>query len=758
MARYPTYEEYEARGNFKDGIKRCDDMLKKSPNDVTLLAVKLKLLYAAQGDAQAVLDQLVAIQPPISDFREIVMTEDAVVHSQTNTFPKPKTVGPSVAKLWDNATKASNSGNAKFDLQSLRFSRAIVDNRPLDAQQALIQLKAIAPKNRVIYMAHLALTQMLSTSKDDLQSKLSLSLARKAVTEKFDEDKALDCRVSGQIFAIQNSTKDLEGIADRPFKESKQVYDTLRKEKKVEIETNGAAESNELKDPSSVPPAEWLFAEVEVLKTKFRELVEVSAELEAVLKFAKNAVRLFHTARRTLTEDRRRVKPDACFLSISALIRAFEHTSDTAYLLQSAFLAETLLQQNEHIHEARMILMYLYMRLGLGSLALRMWESLRIREIQHDTVGHVLFTRLSTTHPSSTKLKGKDQIDPSERLRHAVEVYNRHEEKLSEYAASVLDHGQTGMIFDLQELRDKLRSSFTQRVIHLERLRTARLSSSGTASNSKSKEQRIQPPRLTADWLTFTDNRDFATTFNYGYNVEKALQTTNGAIPGRKYLLHTLAIEQAHLLAIGPTSAQKPIADIENLVAEFESIDTCMERLNLNDDSELGVGMRESEYLVGDLACQVIRMLQDAAPSAAKWQEDIGNIAKGVERLNVDALVASKDVLAETTVEHYLYLNALQLVVKACGRVKEQEGGSDLYVKDLIEKCKGYQKSVVAHARERSRSIKAEDVREVLARDTEIWENMQSFGEKGIISFCDSVVASAQEGWDGVTKVDLKVK
>ena len=747
MARYPTFEEYQQRGNYKDGIKRCDDLLKKNPNDVQLLTVKLQLLYAVQGNSQPVLDQLLSIKPPIQDLREIVAIEEAVVESQTE-YPIPRTSGSAVAKLWDNASKASSSMNYKLDLHSLRFSRAIVNNRLQDAQQALIQLKALQPKNRVLYMAHLAITQLLSASKDDLQSKLSISLARKAVTEKFDEDKTLDCRVPGQIFAIQGSTKDLESIADRPFKESKQVHDALRK--KTTAEVNGVVEPKESKDSSTLPPTERLLAEVEVLKKQFQELVEASAATESILQFAKNAIRLFYAAESSLVEDRRRVKPDACFLSISALIRVFEQTNEISYLIQSAYLAKTLLQQNKDIHEAKVILIYLYMRLGLGSLALLMWHDLSIKEIQHDTVGHVLFTRLLLTHPTATKLEEKKKIDPLERLSHALGVYSRHEEKLAETEASVLSNGQTGMIFDLQELRDSLRSSLTRRIIHLERIRLGRLLNS-TVKDDLSKTA----PSVTADWLTVTDTRDFATTFNYGYNVEKALQNHNGAIPGRRWLLYTLALEQAHILAAGPTSAQKAVVDIDNLIKEFETLDTGTKNLRLDDETGLGVEMRDSEYLTGDLACQVLKIL---TPSPAKLVDGMAALATGVERLNADALVQSPDVLAETLVEHYLYLDVLQLVVKTCNWVKEQEGGKEVEVKDLVESCKAHQKSIVAHAKEQAMRVKAVDVREALARDSGVWECLMVFGEANVKSFCDSVAESAKEGWEGVAKVDIKLK
>lgn len=357
MARYPTFEEYEQRGNFRDGIKRCDDLLKKNPTDVQLLTVKLQLLYATKQDGGPILDRLLSIQPSIVDLRDLITIEEAVVQSQSDVFPQPKNAGPAMSKLWDNAFRASSAMNHKLDLLSLRFSRAIMDSRIADAQQALIQLKALQPKNRVVYMAHAAMTQLLSTIKDDLQSRLALSLARKAVTERFDDDKALDCRVPGQIFALQKSEKDIESIANRPFQDSKQVHDALQKPR--EQQANGTPSTGNVKDPSNAAPVERLRSEVQELKAQYSKLIETSAPSTAVLAFAGNSIRLYYTATTSLNDDRSRAKDDACFLSISSLVRAFEQTDKLVHLLNASYLAELLLKRNEHIHEARMILVYL---------------------------------------------------------------------------------------------------------------------------------------------------------------------------------------------------------------------------------------------------------------------------------------------------------------------------------------------------------------------------------------------------------------
>jgi N-terminal acetyltransferase B complex non-catalytic subunit len=89
MARYPTYDEY--RDKPKKGITKCDELLKRTPKDVQLLATKSQLLteLGDNAKAQTTIDQLLAIQPATRDLQEISLIEDAVVeHLQANAVQK----------------------------------------------------------------------------------------------------------------------------------------------------------------------------------------------------------------------------------------------------------------------------------------------------------------------------------------------------------------------------------------------------------------------------------------------------------------------------------------------------------------------------------------------------------------------------------------------------------------------------------------------------------------------------------------------
>lgn len=749
MARYPTFEEYQQRGNFRDGIKRCDDFLKKNPNDVQLLTVKLQLVYATGGDEAApILQKLLSIQPPIQDVAELVSIDQVVVDSQHDVFPRPTTTGPEVSKLWENAVKASGAMNQKLNLLLERFARAVINSHVGDAQQTLIQVKALQPKNRVIYMAHAAYTQLLSTSREDLQSRLAVSLARKAVTEKFDDDASLDCRVPGQIFALQDAYKDLEGILDRPFKESKQFHDAMRKTKAMGV--NGVATETTIKDHTSTSSsASCLSSEVASLKKLLSDLINASAELEAFLSVAANAIKLFHSAATSKTDSQRRAMSDACFLAVSALVRVYGLKEDSRHLLQGAYLVETLLRYNPHVHEARMILVYLYMRLGLASLATRLFVSLNVKEVQFDTVGHALFTRLSLLHPHSMKLVDGAPFDPVPKLRQALTVYTRSEDRLAENEASVLNHGQTGMIFDLHQLRDRLRSSTSRRIMLLELRRCHRL----MGASSKSQEIPDAGPKCVANWLESIDNRDFDATFNHGFNVEKALHGDHGTVPGRRWILLSLAVDTAWCLAT--QAFEPPVHDAENVIQELESDAVEVGRLNVDDSDPSSVGMRQGEYLAGDLACQVLKLSlhlsQDASGESATL---VDAVHKAVARLNVDALVKSEDTFSQSLNDHYLYMDVLRVVMAVCDLAEKQAKKRgvefEAFGKSIREQIGAIQK----HAEEQKKRVKGEEIMKLMMdEEGDVSNAIESFGRVSVTGFCEAIATSARDGWEGVLKV-----
>lgn len=709
MARYPTYDEY--RDKPKKGITKCDELLKRTPKDIQLLATKSQLLTEL-GDtakAQATIDQLLAIQPPTRDLQELSLIEDAVVeHLQSNSFPQPLSAGPEVAKIWENAFKAATSINYKLDLQSLRFTRAIFDNRLQDAQQALIQLKLLSPKNRVFYMAHAAVTQMLSTGNEDLSSRLALMLAKKAVAEKFDEVKDLDCRVPGQIFAIQGKKDDLKGIKAGRFGESKQVYDALREAKK----SNGEEALAGLKiDDAKFGTPEWLDATIAESKAKFSALLKDS-DKTALHSFAVETTETYRKAVQSIDQFRYRHVCQLIFLAISALVKIWEQYDEKDALLQAAFIGEMLLRNNQHIHEAKVILIHLYMRLDLATLALKHWDSLSVKEIQLDTMGHVFLTRLSITHPHKATTSTTRSNDPLAITTQALSMYVRCEQKLAECEANVLNNGQTGMILDLHELRENLRLSLSRRIFSLEQRRLARFfRSPALDANAVHVE-----PRLTAHWLNAKDNRDFAAAFNYGYNAERALHAPDDA---QAYILHSLAADTAWCLA---NSAVPPIKDTPALLQKL---------------SELELTTTSSSAAA--LTTSTLTLLTSPTPQTlSSLRSTLASLLPSLPSLPLK--------------QTYLSLDALRTLLAALKHIEQQPPKAlpkteiDALRKQTDEGIAKLQ----AYAKERTRKVSGQSVRGGFGMEAGVWG---MFDGEEVGGFTGRVADAEGQGWEGVGRV-----
>jgi N-terminal acetyltransferase B complex non-catalytic subunit len=715
MARYPTYDEY--RDKPKKGIAKCDELLKRTPKDIQLLATKSQLFteLGETAKSQATLDQLLAIQPSTRDLTELTLVEDAVVeHLQSNAFPQPLSTGPEMAKLWDAAYKAATSTNYKLDLQSLRFSRAIFDNRLQDAQQALIQLKLLAPKNRVFYMAHAIVTQMLSTGSEDLSSRLALMLAKKAVSEKFDEVASLDCRVPGQIFAVQQKKEELEGVRNGRFGESKQVHDALREAE----ETNGEDALTGLKTEDVKPGTpEWLDAVIAESKAKFASLLkDDSVDRTALYSFATEATETYRKAVQSIDQFRYRHVCQLIFLAISALVKVWEQHDETDALLQAAFIGEMLLQNNQHIHEAKVILIHLYMRLDLATLALKHWDSLSVKEIQLDTIGHVFLTRLSITHPHKSTTSTARNNDPLAITTQALAMYIRCEQKLAECEASVLNNGQTGMILDLHQLRENLRLSITRRILSLEQRRYARLFRNLPLDG---KAIHIEP-RLTTQWLETKDNRDFAAAFNYGYNVERALHDHDDPRP---WILQSLATDTAWCIT---NNATPPIKDTAVLLEKL---------------SELKASSESAETSTTALSTSTLNFLLNPSPST------LTSINSTLATLPSPSTQPLKSA--------YLTIDVLRTLLAALKYAEQQHAKS--VPKPALEAARKQADALLAdlqaHAKEKTKKSIGKTTggsRFGAGDKTTLWS---LFSNEEVDGFAGRVAGAESSGWEGMARL-----
>ncbi|KAK2788459.1 hypothetical protein FQN53_003605 [Emmonsiellopsis sp. PD_33] len=180
---------------------------------------------------------------------------------------------------------------------------------------------------------------------------------------------------------------------------------------------------------------------------------------------------------------------DLCILAVMALIRLHEANLDTkppvaphAVLVQGAGLLENLLLKSPHNYEALLLLVRIYLLLGAGSLALKSFHKLSVKQMQYESVAHNLFTRLASIHPQNAPpFEGMDSkdYDPQIAMRQALMFY-RNSETATTYSRNAgLKHGSYVNVAGSIELQKSLKNSICRKMWALETRRIQRLVGGG---------------------------------------------------------------------------------------------------------------------------------------------------------------------------------------------------------------------------------------------------------------------------------------
>jgi N-terminal acetyltransferase B complex non-catalytic subunit len=233
---------------------------------------------------------------------------------------------------------------------------------------------------------------------------------------------------------------------------------------------------------------------------------------------------------------------EACILAVMALVKLHHFSRDydidekdpmnpskdessseilppQSYLIQAIVLLEFLRNNSPHNYYGALLLTLIAQMLNLTSLAGIALGSLNIKEVQHDTIGHLFWSRISISHPypCSKKLSHQSRINPdysspSEGLSKALGWYEVASEKTNRFMSENLDNVPFDQLFQFDEFRSKIERSFCRAMYLLEERRMARLTEGLTAF----RDMEALPPtfrRMTVD------SRDFATVPSFEYQT-----------------------------------------------------------------------------------------------------------------------------------------------------------------------------------------------------------------------------------------------
>lgn len=196
-------------------------------------------------------------------------------------------------------------------------------------------------------------------------------------------------------------------------------------------------------------------------------------------------------------------RDDLGLLAVMSLIRLSDSQQQAdhkkvpnAELIRSAAILEQLCQSSPHNYQILLLLVRVYLLLGAGSIAMKTFSKLSVKQIQNETVAHNLFTRLATIHPHGAppfEAEFKDFI-PEVALSQAISFYENADRTTTRQRTAGLNFGSYTSVEGTIELQSSLKNSICKRMWALEARRLDRLHGKERYERYASIGESILPP------------------------------------------------------------------------------------------------------------------------------------------------------------------------------------------------------------------------------------------------------------------------
>lgn len=216
----------------------------------------------------------------------------------------------------------------------------------------------------------------------------------------------------------------------------------------------------------------------------FRIFSDRSLSRKRAEEFVSRCLKMYRAMKKEEATDKtieNQPRDDLGLLAVMSLIRLDEQSNrgkaPSAELIRSAAILEHLCQNSPHNYQILLLLVRVYSLLGAGSIAMKTFGKLSVKQIQNETVAHNLYTRLATIHPfgaSPIEAELKDFI-PEVALGQAISFYDHADRTTTRQRTTGLNLGSYANVQGTIELQESLRNSICKRMWALEARRIDRL-------------------------------------------------------------------------------------------------------------------------------------------------------------------------------------------------------------------------------------------------------------------------------------------
>jgi N-terminal acetyltransferase B complex non-catalytic subunit len=402
-----------------------------------------------------------------------------------------------------------------------------------------------------------------------------------------------------------------------------------------------ASETNDASDRTT--PA------LNILKLRYCFSLPVGVSKRKLETFACDALEVYRTSLKGSSPC-----PEAALLAAMALVRlafvglakAKSAPRHDQYLLQAVFVLETCRARIKDYYPYSLLLLQIKSLLGFMSLAMKDFNGLNVKNVQWETTGHLLLTRISTSHPRSTGTTTSSEeagIGPLRALGAALSMSSSSGESLSTQIQSGLKNGSYVNVVESVDMRLDLEHSLNKHLFIQEEARIKQLLLVPDIEDIP-----LRPPHL-------VDNRDYSYLPSYEAEGSPAFgqYLRSSPLPGERWLAAITLYNQTVRYLKGELYGHR--APSTN---EIELFQTALAASSDTDVKELTDVELDNLKAHTSLASAVVAMKHPGGPESIGLNQHINGIEnwlRGKVRFAEDSNEADEDTNNE---RHTLYFGS----------------------------------------------------------------------------------------------------
>ncbi|TFK54787.1 hypothetical protein OE88DRAFT_1653277 [Heliocybe sulcata] len=157
---------------------------------------------------------------------------------------------------------------------------------------------------------------------------------------------------------------------------------------------------------------------------------------------------------------------DLAILAAHAFISSWSVGGSEKQLYNASVILEYGLTKSRHSYHMRLLLIQIYRLLGASSLALEHYRDLNVKQVQNDTLSHLILARVSTF-----SLAGSGDITYSNECLESSHIYMNNSQETSDWIVRAFTQEKYSQIPDLIALEERLDNSLQRDLVKLEHVR-----------------------------------------------------------------------------------------------------------------------------------------------------------------------------------------------------------------------------------------------------------------------------------------------